>query len=397
MTFQKTNLDHKNPSIINHNQENHNKINLNRENLGLININPLQRGGIIPLETRAILNQWLDGYSVCDFCRGCLDKIQRPPIETFVHKTLPKFLGCDEVRITNGAREGKFMIMHTICEKGDWILIDRNAHYSTFVAAERAGLNIEKTPKTSAPEHKINETDFASKIKEMETAGRKPKLALLTYPDGNYGNLPDAKKVAEICRNAEVPLIINGAYAVGRMPINLKEIGADFIVGSGHKSMAASGPIGVVGATKKWAEQVFAKSKNYPLKGVEELGCTSRGLSIISLMASFPYVIKRVANWDKEVENARYFSDEITKIRGIKAIGEQPHNHDLMAFETLVFYEISTTHKRRGFFLYDELKARGITGIKPGLTKNFKLSTFGLTRKEIDKIIGAFKEIAKIK
>jgi len=114
-------------------------------------------------------------------------------------------------------------------------------------------------------------------------------------------------------------------------------------------------------------------------------------------MASFPYVIKRVANWDKEVENARYFSDEITKIRGIKAIGEQPHNHDLMAFEALVFYEISTTHKRRGFFLYDELKARGITGIKPGLTKNFKLSTFGLTRKEIDKIIGAFKEIAKIK
>ncbi len=372
-------------------------INLTRENLGMINLNPLQRGGILPPETRKIIEQWADGYSVCDFCGGCLDMIKKPPIETFVHETLPEFLGCDEVRITTGAREGKFMIMHALCEKRDWILTDGNAHYSTFVAAERAGLNVEKVENSGSPEFKINAEDYAKKIAEMEKTGKKPKLALLTYPDGNYGNLPDAKRVAEICRKAEVPLIINGAYAVGRMPINLKEIGADFIIGSGHKSMAASGSIGVLGTTKKWESIVFAKSKNYPKKGIEELGCTARGLPIISLMASFPYVVERVKNWANEVENARYFTQEITKIEGINACGEQPHNHDLMFFETPIFYKISETHKRSGFFLYEELKKRGIVGIKPGLTKNFKLSTFGLTREEIDKVIGVFRELAETK
>ena len=56
----------------------------------------------------------------------------------------------------------------------------------------------------------------------------------------------DAEKIASICHEYDVPLLLNGAYAVGRMPVSAKEIGADFIVGSGHKSMAASGPVGVL-------------------------------------------------------------------------------------------------------------------------------------------------------
>jgi len=38
----------------------------------------------------------------------------------------------------------------------------------------------------------------------------------------------------------------------------------------------------------------------------------------------------------------------------------------------------------------------GIVGLKPGMTKNFKVSTYQLNKEELGKVIDAFKEIAKI-
>lgn len=368
---------------------------LHRTTKNLININPLQRGGIIPEETKEILNEWLDGYSVCDFCGGALDKIKTPPIEEFVHSILPEFLGCEEARVTNGARDGKFLIMHSLCKEGDTILVDKNAHYSTYVAAERCKLNIEFVENNGYPEFKIDENLYASKIEELKNAGKKPKLALITYPDGNYGNFSDLKKISKICKEYEVPLIINAAYTIGRKKFNLKDSGGDFVVGSGHKSMAACGPVGVIGTSKEYGKILFKKSEKYELKEIELLGCSVRGLPIISLIASFPYVVERVKHWDEEVEKARYFSKKVEEF-GMKQLGEKPHNHDLMFFEAPKFFEISKKHKKRGYFLYEELKKRGIFGIKPGLTKNFKLSTYQLTNEELEKVINAFKEISEI-
>ncbi|MDK2781248.1 MAG: Sep-tRNA:Cys-tRNA synthetase, partial [Archaeoglobi archaeon] len=69
------------------------------------------------------------------------------------------------------------------------------------------------------------------------------------------------------------------------------------------------------------------------------------------------------------------------------------HNHDLMFFHSEKLYEISKRAKGGRFFLYRELKERGITGIKPGLTRYFKLSTYRLSEEEIEKVLGAFAEI----
>jgi Sep-tRNA:Cys-tRNA synthetase len=176
------------------------------------------------------------------------------------------------------------------------------------------------------------------------------------------------------------------------MPISARELGCDFIVGSGHKSMSACGPIGVLGLRKEHEEKILRKSKFFKVKEVELLGCTSRGASLITLMASFPYVAERVKNWPEEVRKARWFSVEIENL-GLKQLGEKPHNHDLMFVESPKFFEISQTHPKRGYFLHSDLKERGIVGIKPGLTKNFKMSTFMLNEEDLKKVVDAFKEI----
>ncbi|MDI6888986.1 MAG: O-phospho-L-seryl-tRNA:Cys-tRNA synthase [Methanocellales archaeon] len=366
-----------------------------RNTLNTINIDPLQTGGKLTPEARAALIQWGDGYSVCDFCHGALDEIKTPPIYDFVHEALPEFLGIEHVRITNGAREGMFAVMHALSQEGGWIVLDENAHYSSFIAAERAGLNIKTVPNSDHPDYRIDPDDYAKAFEEVKKdTGKLPVLALLTYPDGNYGNIVDTRHVSKICREYSVPLLLNGAYAIGRMPVNAKDIGADFIVGSGHKSMASSGPIGVLGVKDEYKDVIFRRSEHFEKKEVEMLGCTARGATIMTMMASFPSVVERVKRWSEEVRKAQEFSAQLEKL-GLKQLGDKPHQHDLLFFEAQNLYEISQKAKDGRYFLYNELKSRKIHGIKPGLTKFFKLSTFGLPKEELRYVVDAFADIIK--
>jgi len=360
---------------------------LRRQHKGLINLMPLQTGGILINAAREALTEFGDGYSVCDFCQGSLCNITNPAIRDFVQELLPQFLGCDVATITHGAREAKFTVMHSLAKPGDSILVDASRHYTTVVAAERAGLNIIEAPHSGHPEFRVAVNEYASLIKNYA-----PKLILLTYPDGNYGNLPDARRLGEIAQEYNIPYILNGAYAVGRMPVSMEEIGADFIIGSGHKSMASAGPVGVLGMKKKWKETVLKKSGTYSNKEIELLGCTVRGVPLMTLMASFPHVKERVNNWDEQVSKAQWFSAELEKL-DFKQLGEKPHKHDLLHFNTPVLYEISKRVRERGYFLHKELKERGIWGPQPGLTKFFKLSTFAADRQQLGFVIDSFKAI----
>jgi len=363
-----------------------------KRDVAQINVDPLQRGGILTPEARAALVEWGDGYSICDFCAGMLDHIKNPPVEEFVHSILPEFLDIDEVRVTHGAREGKFAAMHSLCQKGDFVVMDGNAHYTSVLAAERAGLNVEYVPSSKEPDYAISSEGYALAIERAYEKKGNVTLALLTYPDGNYGNLADARAIADACHDYGVPLLLNGAYSVGRMPVKARVLGADIIVGSGHKSMAACGPVGVLGASEEYARIIFRPSATKKNKEVELLGCTVRGAPLITLMASFPTVVERVSRWPEELENARWFSSEMEKMDLVQ-VGDRPHNHDLMFFLAENLYQISQKAKKGRYFLYRDLKERGISGIKPGLTRQFKLSTFGLTRVELEKVLQAFAEI----
>jgi len=360
---------------------------LRRDHKGLINLMPLQTGGMLTDAAREALTEFADGYSVCDFCQGSLCNVTNPPIRDFVQELLPQFLGCEVATITHGAREGKFMVMHSLARPGDSILVDANRHYTTFVAAERVGLSIIEVPNSGHPEFRVDVNEYATLIKQHA-----PKLILLTYPDGNYGNLPDARRLGEIAQEYNVPYILNGAYAVGRMPISMAETGADFIIGSGHKSMASAGPVGVLGMKKKWEQIVLRKSGRHANKDIELLGCSVRGVPLMTLMASFPFVKERVAHCNEQVSKAQWFSAELEKL-GFTQLGERPHRHDLLHFDAPELYEISKRVREKGYFLYKELKERGIWGPQPGLARSFKLSTFAADRQQLGLVIDSFKAI----
>lgn len=361
-----------------------------RENL---NLNPLQRGGVLPPESRQALYEFSDGYSVCDYCAGRLDQIPKPSINSFL-EDIANFIQVDHARTVHGAREGKFAVMHALCRPGDTVVMDGNAHYTSHLAAERNGLNIVEVPSSGEPEYRIDAERYHETLDELNDRGEDVSLVLLTHVDGDYGNVTDARAVGKVAHDAGIPFLLNCAYSMGRMPIDAKGWNVDFAVGSGHKSMAASGPIGILGVQEEWADLVLKRSSLHQVKELEMLGCTSRGAPIATLMASLPHIINRVKHWDVEVEKSRYFVSEMEKISGVRQIGVRPTEHDLVRFETPFFHRIADKHPRKGFYLYEELKQRNIVGIKRGQTQWFKCSVYGYSQEQVHYIAHSFAEIA---
>ncbi|MBD3260851.1 MAG: O-phospho-L-seryl-tRNA:Cys-tRNA synthase [Candidatus Altiarchaeales archaeon] len=358
-----------------------------------INLNPLQSGGRTYPETRKAITSYVDGYSVCDWCSGALNCIRKPPIQSFL-EDVASFLGMDSALLTNGCREAKYAVMHSLASSKDFVVVDGNAHYSTFVAAERAGLRVEQLDSTGEPEYLVDPEAFGDKIREIKKIhGKTPKLAVLTHVDGSYGNLVDAEKAASACHREGVPLLLNTAYSSGRMRVDGSRLGVDFIAASCHKSWAAGGGnIGLLAANGEWAEKVFRNSSDYEIKPLEILGCSTRGAAAVALLASYPKVKERVGKWGGEVDKARRLMAGLEEL-GVRQLGEKPTNHDLNFLQSDVLYEISQTHKKKNYYLYSELKKRGIIGIKPGLTRHFKISTYGKTEKQCDHILWAFRDI----
>ncbi len=377
--------------------------NLKRPSKGLINIHPIQRGGILTEEARKILLEWADGYSVCDVClEGRVDLLRNPPVDE-LKQDVAEFLGMDTARFTAGARHAKFAVMSAF-QRGTLVL-DSLAHYTSYTSAELNDMRVFEVPNSGYPDFRVDPEMYAETFERVrEETGSYPDLALLTHVDYRYGNLADAERVGKICEEYEVLFVLNTAYSSGVMEVNGKKLRTAFIVASGHKSWAATAPIGILATNYELSDRVFRTSKMrgdwsgraFTKKELAVFGCSPVfGLPVMTLMASFPGVVERVKHWNEEIEKARWFVREMEKIEGVQLIGERPKNHTLMHFESPAFHSIAKKHRKRGYFLYHELKKRGVFGVQAGMTKNFKVNIYGLSWEDLDKVVSAFKDIAE--
>ncbi|NQE45874.1 O-phospho-L-seryl-tRNA:Cys-tRNA synthase [ANME-1 cluster archaeon GoMg2] len=380
------------------------KIELRTREEEYINIDPIQSAGRLTPEARKVLIAYGDGYSVCDYCFKPfrLDYIKRPPVAEFMAE-LAEFVGMDVVRVVRGARNGFQIVSNALLDKGDVALVSSLAHYTLCIAIESVGALWKEI---RVDEHNvITAENTANKIEEVkEQTGKLPKLVAVSHFDYMFANEHDIYGIGKVCKEYDIPFLYNGAYTVGVMPVDGKKIGADFVVGSGHKSMAAPAPTGVLATTEDFADIVFATTKlkgditgrQFGIKETQLLGCTVMGAPLVAMMASFPKVKERVKHWDEEVEKSRFFIAEFLKIKGNKISSEMPRKHTLTKVDTRDSFDlIAKTHKRRGYFLYDELTKRKITGIFPGTTREFKLNTYGLNWEQVKYLANAFKEIAE--
>jgi len=381
-----------------------NKLDVRSREEEFINIHPIQAAGRLTPEARKAIISYGDGYSTCDYCRKPfrLDKITRPPIEEF-HQDLAKFVNMDQARVVPGARRGFQAVTQSLVEKGDSVIVSSLAHYTEFLAVEVAGGVVKEVPQDE--NHVVTAEATVQKIDDVrKETGKLPALIMIDHFDYQFANEHDVYGIAKVAKEYGVPFLYNGAYTVGIKPVDGKKIGADFVVGSAHKSMASVAPSGVLATTDEWAPKVFRTTqmvgdvtkRKFGIKEVENIGCTLMGATLISMIASFPRVKARTENWDEEVRKSNYFLEQFQRIKGCKVLSEQPRKHTLTKVDTTKSFDtVAKTHKRRGFFFSDELKDHGIIGEFAGATRTWKLNTYGLTRDQIKYTAESFIDIAE--
>ena len=368
-----------------------------------INIQPIQAAGRLTAEAMKALIAYGDGYSTCDQCRKPfrLDKITKPPIAEF-HKDLARFLNMDEARVIPGARRAFQAVCLALAEKGDTVLVSALGHYTEFLAVENAKATVREVPTNDL--NVVTGDAVAQKIEEVtREQGKSPVLVMLDHFDYSLANEHDIAGAAKAAHQYDIPILYNGAYTVGIKPVDGKALGVDFVVGSGHKSMASPAPSGVLATTSGYADTVFSTTqmigdvtgRQFGVKEVQMLGCTLMGGNILAMMASFPTVKRRVEEWDEYVTKSNYVVDALLGIKGNTCVSEYPRKHTLSKVDTTGSFDtVARTHKRRGYFLSDELKQRGIVGAFSGATRAWKLNTYGLSWDQIRYVADAFKEIA---
>ncbi len=206
----------------------------------------------------------------------------------------------DQARVVPGARRGFQAVVSALAEKGDSVIVSALAHYTEFLAVEQAGAIVKEVPKN---ENNIITADAtAQKIEEVkQKTGKLPVLIMIDHFDYMFANEHDVYGIGKVAKQYGIPFLYNGAYTVGIAPVDGKKIGADFVVGCGHKSMASVAPSGVLATTNEYAAKVFrttqmvgdVTNRKFGVKEVENMGCTLMGGTLLSMMASFPAVVKR--------------------------------------------------------------------------------------------------------
>jgi len=134
---------------------------------------------------------------------------------------------------------------------GDEILLSLMEHHSNIVPWEIVSKITGFTIKYAnvKPDGTLDYTDLESKF------SKNTKLACLSHVSNVSGIINDVKRVGKVAHEYGALMLVDGAQSVPHMPVDVRELDADFMAFSGHKMLGPTG-IGVLYAKKVLLEKM---------------------------------------------------------------------------------------------------------------------------------------------
>jgi len=171
------------------------------------------------------------------------------------HEKVADFINADSYQnivFTKNTTESLNLLAYSLTaklNKGDEIVVSQMEHHSNLVPwqqlAKQRGLKLKFIRINS--EGKLDEKSI------NESITNKTKIVSITHVSNVLGTVNDVKKIAKIAHENGALMAVDGAQAAPHMPVNVRDIGADFYAFSGHKMLGPTG-IGVLYGKKELLE-----------------------------------------------------------------------------------------------------------------------------------------------
>ena len=136
-------------------------------------------------------------------------------------------------------------------KRGDEVLVSLMEHHSNIVPWEIISKINGSTIKYAKvnTDGTLNYDDFESKFSD------KTKIASLSHVSNVSGVINDVKRIAKVAHEHGALMLVDGAQSVPHMPVDVRDLDADFLAFSGHKMLGPTG-IGVLYAKKALLEKM---------------------------------------------------------------------------------------------------------------------------------------------
>ena len=252
----------------------------------------------------------------------------------------------EEIIFTKNATEAINLVASTYGEKfinkGDEILITELEHHANYVPwhfiREKKGAVIKFAKFNDRGEVEIDE------IKKLIT--NKTKLIGITHLSNVTGAILPIKKIADLAKSKNIPVIVDGCQAAPHLKIDMQELGCDFYAFSCHKMYGPTG-VGVLYAKKEWLdklppyqggggmiEEVKKDKITFPGSPTKYEAGTLQTAEVVGFSESIRFMenigIKNITKHEKEV--MEYGLEKLKKNNSVKIIGDPKEKGSIISF-----------------------------------------------------------------